>query len=151
MKKNNSSFAAFTRLHSTILLAQLVFTIITLFLAGTERLSVAGEDFSRILQVLAIVLSSASIFIGFSLFKKTVLRIRSQSSPGVQKMAQYRSACMRWWTLLVAPGFFAALCYVLTNNFSFVILSCMHIVILFLFRPRKDNIVLLLSLKPNDI
>jgi hypothetical protein len=151
MKEDIGAFKSLKKLHTSLLTGQSIFAIITLLVAGKEPYHIEDETFSRIIQVVATVFSMAAIFIGFNLFKRSIVRIRLRNSPGVKRMEQYRRACITWWIFIVVPAFFAAICYAWTDNLSFFFLSCLHILILLLFSPRKENIILLLNLNSDDI
>ena len=151
MKERIGSFKSLRKLHTSLVAGQFLFAIISLFVAGTEPFSIEGETFNRSVQVVATIFSIAAIFIGLNVFKRTVIRIRAGNNSGVKRMEQYRQACTIWWAFIEGPAFFSILCYLWTNNLSFFFLSCLHTLILFLFRPRKENIVLLLNLNNEDI
>ena len=151
MKEDIGAFKSLKRLHTSLLTGLSIFAIISLIVAGKEPYHINDETFSRIVQVVATVFSMAAIFIGFNLFKRSIVRIRLRNSPGVKRMEHYRRSCIIWWSFNLGPAFFAALCYIWTDNLSFFFLSCMHLLILLLFRPRKENISLLLNLNSDDI
>ena len=52
--------------------------------------------------------------------------------------------------MIEAPGIFAIVGYILTHNLAFFFLGLLHIVILFIFMPRRDNIILLLNLNSEE-
>lgn len=151
MKQKIGFFRTLIRIHSLLLAGQCIFTAISLFVAGTEPYRIDGEAFSRNVQVAATLFSIGAIFAGFNLFKRSITRIRIRNLSAVKRVEQYKQACIIWWTFIEGPAFFATLCYLWTNNLSFFFLSCMHILILFFFRPRSENIILLLGLSGDDI
>jgi hypothetical protein len=151
MMKDIGAFKSLRRLHTSLVAGLCLFSIIALLISGTEAYHIEGENFSRMVQVVASLFSITTIFVGFNLFKRSLVRLQEKNNPGIQRMKRYRRACITWWTFIVGPAFFATLCYIWTDNLSFFFLSCLHILILFLFRPRKDNIILLLNLNSDDI
>ena len=76
---------------------------------------------------------------------------RNSKAPGIQRLIQYRTACIIWWSMIEIPGMFAIACHLLTANLSFLFLAIFHILILFLFTPRKENIILLLNLNSQEL
>lgn len=151
MKQDAGAIKSLKNLHTSLVMGLFLFAVSTLFVAGAEPFRIENETFDRIVQVIASVFSIAAIILGFNIFKKSLIRIRKRNVPGIQRMDQYRKACIIWWAVIIAPAFFAALCYAATDKLSFFFLSCLHILILFLFRPNTDNIILLLNLNSDDI
>ena len=149
MGKPISFFKSLQILHLGILAGLSLFAIIAVFISE-EGLLIASEERNRNLQVIAIIFSLSSLILGFNLFKKSILRIRESSDPSKAKTNQYRMACIIWWVMIEAPGIFAIVGYILTHNLAFFFLGLLHIVILFIFMPRRDNIILLLNLNSEE-
>lgn len=119
MKEKIGSFKSLRRLHLSLVAGQCLLAIISLFVAGTEPYRIEGETFSRSVQIVAAIFSIAAIFIGFNLFKRSIIRIRVRSNSGVKRMEQYSQACIIWWVFIEGPAFFSILCYLWTDNLSF--------------------------------
>lgn len=148
--KGIDSFKSLKKLHLSLLAGQCLFAIISLSLAGTDSYRIEGESFSRSLQIATVIFSTTALFIGFNLFKKAIFRIRSESQPGIKRMEQYRKACIIWWIMVEGPGLFSLVFYLWTDNLSFFFLACFHILILFVFMPKKENIIVLLKLNSEE-
>ncbi len=53
--------------------------------------------------------------------------------------------------MIEGPGMVAIISLLLTSNYAFFVLACFHIIILAFFMPRKDNIILLLTLNTEEV
>lgn len=113
--------------------------------------TVDDEIFNRMFQGVAILVSICMLAIGFNIFKKKILLVRAANGSAKGRMAHYRSACIMWWAMIEGPGLVAFTGYLLTANLSFFILGILHILILLFFYPRKDNIIVLLHLNPEEV
>ena len=127
------------------------FTIISFFIMKKGYILAAGESFNRILQVIAILVSLSTLILGFNIFKKKILAIRSATVSAENRMRQYQTACIMWWVMIEVPGILAGIGYILTGNLSFLFLAILHIFLLFIFMPRKENIIVLLSFNSKEI
>ncbi|MBO9565089.1 MAG: hypothetical protein J7621_20100 [Niastella sp.] len=126
---------------------------IAIFIVVIQSGHAKGEDTSleRILQTVAVVLSVGILLIGFNRFKRAMMAARNSPGSGEERMRQYMTACITWWAMIEIPGFFAAICYFLTQNFAFIVLAGTHLLILLIFMPRKENIIVLLNLSTDEV
>jgi hypothetical protein len=134
-----------------MLAGQCLFAVISLFVAGKIVDRITGESVDRSLQIVVVIVSLTALFVGFNIFKKTIYRIRAEKKSGVERIERYRKACIIWWIMIEGPGFFAIICFMWTNNLSFFFLAVFHILILLVFMPRRENIIVLLNLDSQEI
>lgn len=146
MNQPRDHFRVLRLLHLSILAGFCLFGIVALSTTETGTVIVAEESHSRNLQIAALIFSFSMLFIGYNIFKKKIMAARTSDKSAEQRLMQYKKACFRWWVMIEAPGFFAMICYMLTANLSFFFLGIFHLLILFVFMPRKGNIILLLNL-----
>lgn len=139
-------------LHTALTIGMLAFAGISFLIVKKGILTdVLDPSLDRILQVIAISLSALLILFGFRMFNKRVMTIRNSELSAVEKMNQYRAACITWWAMIEAPGLFAFICFLLVPNYAFLVLGCFHIAILAIFMPRWDNIILLLKINSQEL
>lgn len=150
MNKASNFFKSLLLVHLAILGGLSLFAVIAFFLPE-QGIVIERESTHRNLQVIAIIFSLATLIIGFNIFKRSLLRIRESNTTGRVKTNQYRISCIIWWVMVEAPGIFAIIGYLLTHNLAFFFLGLVHIVILFVFMPRRDNIILLLNLSNDEV
>jgi hypothetical protein len=138
-------------LHTALTIGMLAFAGISFLIVKKGILNaVLDPSLDRILQVIAISLSALLILFGFRLFNKRVMTIRNSELSAVEKMNQYRAACITWWAMIEAPGLFAFICFLLVPNYAFLVLGTVHILILLVFMPKWANVQLLLKVNESD-
>jgi hypothetical protein len=145
------AFKTLRIIHLAIVAAILLFVIIIMVLFGTGQLKAIDPSLERTVQVVAVMLSVASLLIGFNLFKRKMMQARNSAEPGEKRMALYRAACITWWAMIEGPGLLAAIGFLITGNYAFIALAGFHILVLLTFMPRKDNIIVLLNLTSEEV
>lgn len=146
-----NAFKVLKILHTALLIGMIVFCIVAIILVQRNLITASGETLERTLQVVCILVSGVMLLAGFNIFKKKMLAARNDTGPGEQRMDLYRAACILWWAMIEGPGLLAIIGYILTHNFAFFALGVFHISCLFVFSPRKANIVVLLNLTPDEV
>lgn len=145
------AFKALKILHLGITGGLLIFAAAMLFLFQTGNLKAIDPTLEMTLQVVAVLFSVALLLIGFNLFKRKMLEARNSSGSGVTRMALYRTACIIWWAMIEASGLLAVVSFFITGNYAFLALAGFHVLVLLLFMPRKDNIIVLLNLNAKEV
>lgn len=145
-------FRVLKLLHTALTIAMLFFAGLSFIVVKKGMFATAMDpSLDRILQVITISLSAVLILFGFRLFNKRVMEIRNSDLGAVEKMNKYRAACITWWAMIEGPGLFAFVCFLLVPNYAFLVLGCVHIVILALFRPKLEVIPLLLNIDGSEL
>ena len=132
-------------LHTALVFGIVLFVSVIFFIVFKRSGSLVDISLDRILQVIAVLFTGASLFIGFRLFNNRILELRRSILPVRAKLEAYRTACIIWWAMIEGPALFAAVGYYLTGNAAFFALALFHIAILVVFMPRRDNFKLLLN------
>lgn len=138
-------------LHTALVFGIVLFVSVIFFIVFKRSGSLVDISLDRILQVIAVLFTGASLFIGFRLFNNKILELRRSILPVRAKLEAYRTACIIWWAMIEGPALFAAVGYYLTGNAAFFALALFHIAILVVFMPRRDNFKLLLNLKDTEM
>ena len=146
-----NAFKVLKVMHTALLIGMVVFNIVAIVLVQRNIVPAADESFQRIFQIVCILVSGAMLIAGFNLFKKKMLAARNDPAPGEQRMHLYRAACILWWAMIEGPGLLATIGYILTHNYAFFALGVFHLSCLFVFSPRKANIVVLLNLTEKEV
>ncbi|OQP50580.1 hypothetical protein A4H97_01695 [Niastella yeongjuensis] len=146
-----NAFKVLRILHTALLIGMVIFNIVGIVLVQQNIVPASGEDFERIFQVVCILVSGTGLIAGFNLFKKKMIVARNSTGPGEQRMDLYRTACILWWAMIEGPGLLATIGYILTHNYAFFALGVFHLSCLFVFSPRKANIIVLLNLTPQEV
>jgi hypothetical protein len=148
MEQRMDNFRVLKILHLALVAGLTMLLLIALVLHFVNRNH--DESLEIPLQVIAIILSVGGLFFGFNQFKKKVAEARNSTEPAEKRLELYRAACIIWWALLEGPGLFATISFILTGNYAFFALGLFHVVVLAIFMPRKENIILLLSLTVDE-
>src|SRR5262245_44691006 len=133
-------FKTLKTLHLALGIAMIAFAFVALFVQKKGIATDKDEFLERILQVVCVIVSVASLLIGFNLFKRRMIAARNSPEPGEKRMALYLTACVTWWAMIEGPGLLAIVAYFLTGNLAFMALAIFHITTLIAFMPRKQNI-----------
>ncbi|RYY16174.1 MAG: hypothetical protein EOO04_27410 [Chitinophagaceae bacterium] len=151
MKKTANFFPAFRLIHLAQVLGLTLFAIATVIIVRKELQEPVDSSVDRTLQVVVVVFAGLMLFFGFKLFKKRIFRIRESNHIAADKIISYRTACIIWWAMIEAPAFLSFTCFMLTGNYAFFALGIFHLMILIMFAPRKDNIILLLNVSSEEL
>ena len=151
MDKKGNAFAALRILHTSMIIGILLMSGLAIFVAKDQPLAPSGEMFNRTLQGIAALLTIGALVFGYRMFNKKLSAIRSSEASGIQKMDEYRKTVIGWWALIEAPALFAIICYMLVGNYAFLALAGFHFLLMVLFAPRKENIILLLNLSSEEV
>jgi hypothetical protein len=146
-----NAFKVLKMLHTALLVGMIIFSIVAIVLVQRNIVPASGESLERALQVVCILVSGVMLLGGFNLFKKKMMAARNDTGAGEHRMDLYRAACILWWAMIEGPGLLATIGFILTHNFAFFALGVFHISCLFVFTPRKANIVMLLNLTADEV
>lgn len=147
----NRVFKSIKMLHLALVAGLLIFTGVAVAFKLTNTFPSLDESVDRILQVVVILISLPALFFGFRLFKKKIMQARNMNGSAYERLMAYRSACVLWWGMIDFPGVFAIVGFLLTGNFAYLFLATFHILLLFLFMPRKQNVAVLLNFNSEDL
>ncbi|MHA4843114.1 hypothetical protein ACX0G7_03065 [Flavitalea antarctica] len=151
MKTRTNFFKLFRLIHMAQVLGVTLFGIASLLMVRKELQEPVESSVDRTLQVVVVLVAGVTLFFGFRLFKNSVLKIRA-SSDGVNKRINfYRSACVLWWVMIELPALLSFTCFIFTSNYAFFALGVFHLMILIMFAPRKENIILLLNVNNQEL
>ncbi|HTE23049.1 hypothetical protein [Flavitalea sp.] len=151
MKTRTNFFQVFRLIHLAQVLVVTIFGIATLIIVRKELQEPVESSVDRALQVIVVVFSGLMLFFGFKLFKNRILKIRESRINAEKRIADYRTACMVWWVMIEVPALISFACFMITGNYAFFALGIFHLMILIMFAPRKDNIILLLNVSSQEL
>ncbi|MES2266076.1 MAG: hypothetical protein V4520_04925 [Bacteroidota bacterium] len=140
---NKPSFKAIKIIHLALLAGQCLFAGVTLFLNSTKT----GFDTSKDKEFLliAIILTVGGFFAGNLLYKQ-VSGVAAKKVTYQEKIMTYQSALIIRYALLEGPSLFCIVCYFLTANLIFLLISGAIIIYFITLRPKVDTIAEELSL-----
>lgn len=139
------------KLQHTLFVVVLLLGIAGAFIyAGTTSIPV-NENLERNGSLVAVILAVGLGVTGFNLFKRKILDARNSQEPAYVRTARYAKACLVWWIMIYIPALVSLGLFICTAYYSFLALTIVLWLILFLFRPRKANIAMLLRLTEQDL
>ncbi len=151
MPHTNDYFIQLKRTNTYFLLSLSVLSLVAVLLLEGQITARVNVDIDRLLQGIAVVISLVTVFAGFQSFKKRILAVRRSGDAVSLRLKQYRNACVGWWLTLFLPALIYLAFFVATANYAFLVLAIFNCGTIFLFRPRKENVLLLLNLTEEDI
>lgn len=135
-----------------MLAGQLLFTGVIFYLVYSKAILPTLVEYEKTIQVMAVVLSAATLFIGNSLFKKKLLLLQADTNTAAkEKLLTYRSMCMLQWGLAEAGILVCGICLLVTGNYAFLALAVVLIMYFALLVPDKNKIALQLNLSSAEL
>lgn len=139
-------------LHRAMLIGQLVFLAGILFLIYSKTILPNLADQVKILQVIALLFSGASILASVKLFKRKLALISEDGNANAeQKMLNYRSAVMLQWGFAELPTLVCGICLLLSGNYAFLALAVVIIIYFAMLMPVKNRVAAQLNLQSSDL
>lgn len=145
------SLKALQIVHRAMLLGMILFGGIAFFLHYSGNFPPSLQQYDQLLQVVAVVLAAAGFFTGNRLFSKKIFQLRESAAGLDVKLELYRSASLIQWALLEAPALFAIICFLLTENYSFLALAGALIILFVINTPAKIKMAMLLQVPEDEI
>lgn len=133
-----------------MLVGQIIFLLIVVFLKYSNRVPSPLQHLDQLLQLVALVVSFGFFFIGGAIFKKKLQQVKETSDPAA-KATVYHSACMIQWALLEAAYFICILCFLLVGNYAFLALSLALLLAFAVVGPSKLKLMLQLQLSEEEL
>jgi len=149
---NGNGLKALNIIHKAMLMGQIIFAGICFYLVYSGMEASATEGLDKILQVVAIATTAAGFFTGTYLFKKKLMTIRSmEDGTAAEKFSLYRAACILQWALLEGPSIFCIICFFLTANYAFLVLSGTLIILFAMMAPTKTKVAFQMGITENEL
>jgi hypothetical protein len=150
MQKGNA-LKALNILHKALMAGQILFASVCAYLIYSQSVLPGAKELDKVLQVVALVLTSAGIFAGMSFFKKKLMQIREMETAAKEKFDLYRSACILQWALMEGPSIFCIICFFLTGNYAFLAIVLVVIFLFAMTAPSKNKIQLQLQISESEL
>lgn len=127
------SFKVVKIIHLAFLAGQCLFAGVTLFL--TYSRTATDTSNSKKYLFVAIAITAAGFFVGNLLYKK-VCGVAAKKTTYPEKIMTYQSALIIRYALLEGPSLFCIVCYFLTANLIFLLISGAIIIYFITLRPN---------------
>ncbi|MBK7122974.1 MAG: hypothetical protein IPH68_09305 [Chitinophagaceae bacterium] len=150
MKKN--AFYVFSFMHKAMMIGQLIFLGVLFYMIYSKTFVPPMAEHDKIVQVAAILFTAATLFAGFTLFKKKLAFIKEDPLAGVkEKFEKYRGASTLQWGLTEAPVLFCGICFFLTGNYALLALAAVPFLYFVSLAPSKEKTALQLDISSSDL
>jgi hypothetical protein len=152
MQQSKNTFSSFKLIHKAMLLGQIIATSIFLILTITKLQTPLLVEQDRLFQIVALLFTAITFFVGNIIFKKKVAVIKSNINLTVQQQfEQYKTANLIQWALLEAATLFNGIAYFLIGNYSFIALAAVIILFFAMLAPNKTKMAIHLGISPQDL
>jgi hypothetical protein len=137
-------------IYQAMLMAQVLFAGLAIFMRMQSVITNVTEDVSRILQVVAVVFAFSSVWAGMSVYRRRIAALKDQPAGAPQKINAYTSASLIKWAMTEGPCLFCIAGYLLTGNWSFLALAAVLLFIFAGYAPQKSKVVAELGLTDRE-
>ncbi len=140
-------FTSLTVIHAALVLGQLLFAIISVFLNQTSEDIKDEADLFTIILVPALL--GAGIIVGSLISQNKLAKIKEESSLG-SKLQEYRTILIIKFALVEGPVLFGIVQYLITANYYFLLFAAAGIVYMVFVRPSKIETIKSLKLSTEE-
>jgi hypothetical protein len=137
-------------LYRALLMGQVLFAAVAVFIRTQGVFSNVTEDVSRILQVVAVVFAFTSIWAGMSVYRKRVAALKDKDISTEKKIGEYTGISLMKWAMTEGPALFCMVGYLLTGNWSFIGLGAIVLFVFAGYAPQKSKIIAELGLSDGE-
>jgi hypothetical protein len=149
--QKGKALKALNIIHKGLLAVQVMFAALAAYLLYSGSVFPTAAELDRTLQIVALAITTAGVFAGFTIFKKKLGQIRDMQGNAKEKFDQYRSACIMQWALMEGPAIFCIICFFLTGNYAFLAVAAFVIVLFAMTGPSKLKIQLQLQISEAEL
>jgi hypothetical protein len=141
------------KIHAALLLGQVVFCILSIFLVYTKTWQAPLAELNNVLQVVCILFAAITCYIGIELvFKKRIFAVRNNKAmPVGEKFAIYKQASIIQWSCIESAVLLSTICFLLVGNYAFIALSVTLILLFAIMGVSKQKLMLLLNISDQEI
>ena len=149
--QKGKSLQSLNIIHKALMTGQILFAAVCIYLIYSKTILPSANELDKILQVVALIVTTGGVFAGISFFKKQLLQIREMQTGAKEKFDQYRKACIGQWALLEGPSIFCIICYFITANYAFLGLVLILLFLFAMMAPSKQKILLQLQISESEL
>jgi hypothetical protein len=151
MQKTNS-FKTLQRLHVALLLGQIAFVAIAIFLIKCSAILPVFAKYDKAIQTIVLLYSATVCYVGMQIyFKNKIYGIRDTDATIAEKFTVYKKASVVQWACIGSAGILSTLCFLLVGNYSFIALAFTLIFLFTIMGVNKAKLMLLLKFTEVDI
>lgn len=140
-------------LHSSLLVGQLVFAAIAVYLIYSKSFYPVFQK-SEIVTIVSsgvIGFACAFIIIALQIYKKKVDEIKNSDENISLKISRFRTVSIIRWAMIEAPAMLAIICYLLTGNQFLLIVIAIILFIFYYTKPSLAKVATELSMSEKEV
>ena len=145
----NQYLKAIKILFLAMLMAQILFLVVSILVIFQTSLVGTNKELSKILLIVSTACILIGVYISNTLSRKKIAELRGSKSL-LEKLQGYRTILIIKYALLEAPSFLTIVSYLLTGNTSFLLLAFLIIVVFAMNNPTKDKLIFDLELNREE-
>lgn len=131
--------------HRWIISTMIVVMALSYYLQIQMGVNIISPQADRLFQLIVVIFSAACIYVGYGIYKKSLVQLRDQNVAKLQRLQHYGKAMMYGWILLILPFLLSIACYTIIGNTAFLAMAFLIWLIIALLAPSKQLIELLLK------
>ncbi|HET7117941.1 MAG TPA: hypothetical protein VFI29_15705 [Hanamia sp.] len=140
-QKSPSDIKALSVLHLALLMGQVLFALISLFLGYFSNISSSSlQPYSQQLMILSIIVGIVCFIAANSLFRKKIQKISEDYKALSERFNDYRAVCITRWALIEFAALFSIILFLLTNNYIILIVAAVLVLLFFTTRPSLPKV-----------
>lgn len=148
---NTSTLKSIQLLYKALLMAQVLFLGVAIFVRSQNLVALVDEEFNRLFQIVVVVISFAGIWFGMWYYRKRVAIIRDMNVAAEERLKQYQAVSIIKWALTEGPCLLCAVGYLLTGNWAFLALAAVILFIFAGYNPQKSMVMRELGLAEDEL
>ncbi len=141
-------FKSIKIIHLALVTGVVFFALISILLQA-KGFGTVGQEIDNVLLIVVPIFVLAGIFASNFVFKKKLSEVRKKSNLK-EKMEEYQSALIIKLALIEGPSFFAVITYLLTDNYIYLGLTAILIIVFIIYAPNKTKFITDLELTKNE-
>jgi hypothetical protein len=149
MESKANDLRAIQILYKALLVGQILFAAIALFVVESGRFTLHNAELGNILLIVAVILSVGGVAFSYSLFEKRMEIVKQQNDLS-SKLEGYRAALIMQLGLSEFPALLAIIFYFITGNHAFLIIIILLLVNFLNLYPSRNKIVKQLELNSEE-
>lgn len=142
-------FRSLTIVFYALIIGQVFFGLISLFLVTTNNFKLDGADLRSVFIYIIPVFALGGFISSNLVFKNRLKAIDKESNLEI-KLADYRAALVVRYALLEGPSIFAIVVHLVTGDTIFILLAAFIVLYFLTIRPNKEKAVSDLNLDTNE-
>lgn len=142
-------FSGITIIYFALLLGQLFFVAMAMFLQFSTNAFPGDEKLGYIFLMVASVFAVGGYFASQMVFKKRLAYLINEQNL-MRKMSAYRAALIIRWALLEGPCFLSIVMFMITGNIFLLGLAVVMILIFLAVKPSMEKLIFDLQLNAMD-